>query len=212
MLANETFWGLGTSMYTVIMGHMRISTDIIAAYTVAGAIDRVIVAAVFGLAAATGVIIGKEVGSGNRTGVQDIGRALCFLALCLGVGIGVTEQLIYWVVLRSALLPLFHLSPLAARLCSTLVCCYSAMAPVMSFATVVIVGVLRAGGDVRASLLIDLIPLWCVTIPLTTLTALVLDAPVVVVCMAMTSEAAFKLAPGLVRLHSGKWIHDVTTA
>ena len=211
VLANETLWGLGTSMFTVIMGHMRISTDIIAAYTVAGAIDRIIVAGVFGLAAAAGVIIGKEVGSGNRTGVQDIGRALCFVALCLGVMIGGMEQLLYWAALRPALLPLFHLSPLAARLCSTLMCCYSAMAPVMAFATVVIVGVLRAGGDVRASLLIDLIPLWCVTIPLSALTALVLDAPVVVVCMAMTSEAAFKLAPGLLRLHSGRWIHDVTT-
>ena len=41
-------------------------------------------------------------------------------------------------------------------------------------------------------------------------TSLVLDAPVVIVCIAMTSESAFKLAPGLFRLHSGKWIHDVT--
>ena len=212
VLLNETLWGLGTSMFTVVMGHMRISTDILSAYTVAGGIDRVVIAAEFGVAAAAGVIVGKEVGMGNRDGVQNIGKALCFVALAVGAGICGVEQLLYWALLRPHLLPLFRLSPLAARLCATLVCCYSAMAPVVSFATVVIVGVLRAGGDVRASTLIDLLPLWCVTIPLLALTALVLDAPMLVVCFVMTSEALLKLPLGLLRLRSGKWVHDLTAA
>lgn len=212
VLANETFWGLGTSMYTVIMGHMRISTDIISAYTVAGGIDRVIIAAEFGLAAAAGVIIGKEVGMGNREGVQGIGKALCFVAFCLGFAICGMEQVLYWTLLRPRLLPLFHLSPLASDLCTMLICCYSAMAPIVSFATTIIVGVLRAGGDVRTSMLIDLIPLWCVTIPLLALTALFFDAPAFIVCIVMTSESLLKLPFGLRRLRSGKWVRDVTAA
>lgn len=212
VLANETLWGLGTSMYTVIMGHMRISTDIISAYTVAGGIDRIIIAAEFGLAAAAGVIIGKEVGMGNHESVQDIGKALCFVAFCLGGAICGLEQLLYWTLLRPRLLPLFHLSPLAASLCTMLICCYSAMAPIVSFATTIVVGVLRAGGDVRVSMLIDLIPLWLVTIPLLALTALVFDAPLLLVCIVMTAESLLKLPFGLLRLHSGKWVHDVTEA
>jgi Na+-driven multidrug efflux pump len=58
VLLNETLWGAGTSMYAVVMGHMRVSTDILAAYTVAGGVDRIIVAAEFGLAIAAGVIRG----------------------------------------------------------------------------------------------------------------------------------------------------------
>ena len=213
VLANEALWGLGTSMYTVIMGHMGISTDMIAAYTVAGGIDRVIVAAEFGVAAAAGVIIGKEVGMGaDRSDIQTIGKARCFLAICVGVCICGLEQLLFWSVLRPRLLPLFHLSALSVRLCTMLICCYSVMAPVISFASTLIVGVLRAGGDVRVSLLIDLIPLWCVTIPLLALAALVWDAPMLVVCLVMTSEALLKLPPGLVRLRSGRWIHDVTAS
>ena len=213
VLANETLWGLGTSMYTVIMGHMDISTDIIAAYTVAGGIGRVIVAAEFGLAAAAGVIIGKEVGMGTDRGdLLDTGKALCFLAACVGVCICGLEQLLFWTLLRSRLLPVFRLSALSARLCTMLLCCYSAMAPVISFATTLIVGVLRAGGDVRVSLAIDLLPLWCVTIPLLALMALVWDAPVLAICIVMTSESALKLPFGLFRLRSGKWIHDVTAS
>lgn len=210
VLCNETFWGLGTSLYTVIMGHMDISTDIISAYTVAGGIDRIIIAAEFGLAAATGVIIGKEVGMGKRESAQEIGKALSFLSFCLGLVICGTEQLLYWTLLRARLLPLFHLSDAAVMLCTMLVCCYSAAAPLTSFATTMIVGVLRGGGDVHTSMLIDLLPLWCVTIPLLALSALVLHAPLLFVCIVMASESVLKLPLGLRRLLSGKWIRDVT--
>ena len=40
VLANETLWGVGYSLITVIMGHMAASGDLIAAYTVAGSIDK----------------------------------------------------------------------------------------------------------------------------------------------------------------------------
>ena len=210
VLANETLWGLGTSMYTVIMGHMRISADILAAYTVAGSIDRVVMAAEIGLAAAAGVIVGKEVGMGERERARAIGRTLSLAALGLGVCVGASEQLAYWGLLRPLLLPLFRLPASAAGLCTALVCCYSATAPLVSFAVVVVVGVLRAGGDVRVSTLLDLVPLWCVTIPLLALAALALDAPPLLVCVVMTTECVWKLPLCLARLRSGKWVHDVT--
>lgn len=149
---------------------------------------------------------------GNREGVQSIGKALSFLAFWLGVVICGLEQLLYWTVLRPYLLPLFHLSATAAMLCTMLICCYSAVAPLNSFATTMIVGVLRGGGDVRMSMFVDLLPLWCVTIPLLALTALVFHAPVLVVCIVMTSESVLKLPLGLWRLRSGKWVRDVTVS
>ena len=66
VLLNETLWGTGTSLYTVIMGHMAGSTDLISAYTVAGNIDKMVTVAIFGVAAAAAVIVGKEVGMGGQ--------------------------------------------------------------------------------------------------------------------------------------------------
>ena len=210
VLANETLWGLGNSLYTVIMGHMSISTDIISAYTVAGGIDKVIIALQFGLAAAVGVIVGKEIGAGNRKEVLRIGNALAIVALGVGFFICAVEQLLYWPLLKPALLPLFHLSDTAAHLCTVLICCFSCAAPLNSFVTSVVVGVLRGGGDVRASMLIDLIPLWCFTLPLMAFCALVLHVPAALSCVIMASEPLLKLPAGIVRLRSGKWVHDVT--
>ena len=47
VLANETLWGVGYSLITVIMGHMAASGDLIAAYTVAGSIDKLSTAGIF---------------------------------------------------------------------------------------------------------------------------------------------------------------------
>ena len=52
VLINETLWGTGFSMITVIMGHMANSSDLIAAYTLAGNIDKLMTSGVFGIAAA----------------------------------------------------------------------------------------------------------------------------------------------------------------
>lgn len=211
VLANETLWALGTSLYTVILRHMSTSVDMIAAYTVAGGIDRVVIAAEFGLAAAAGVIIGKEIGMGrDRETVSDIGRALAFIAFWLGFLVCGAEQLLFHAVLRPYLLPLFRLSDAAAGICAMMVFFYSANAPLNSFNATMVVGVLRGGGDVRVGLLIDLLPLWCVTIPLLALTALVWHAPVPVLCAVLVSESVCKLVPAVLRLRSGKWVHDVT--
>ena len=59
VLANETLWGVGYSLITVIMGHMAASGDLIAAYTVAGSIDKLSTAGIYGIANAAAVIVGK---------------------------------------------------------------------------------------------------------------------------------------------------------
>lgn len=209
VLLNETLWGTGTSLYTVIMGHMATSTDLISAFTVAGNIDKMVTVAIFGVAAAAAVIVGKEVGMGGKN-AYDIGRALIFVAFCTGLGVAVVEQLLFWLALRPYVLPLFSMTEAAAALCTVMMLCYSISAPLHAFATTSIVGVLRGGGDVRTAMLIDVLPLWCFTLPMLVLLGLVLEAPMALFCFVMATESALKVPFALYRIHSGKWVHDVT--
>ena len=209
VLLNETLWGTGTSLYTVIMGHMAGSTNLLSAYTVAGNIDRMVTVSIFGVAAATAVIVGKEVGMGSKN-TYAIGRALCFVALCTGFGVAAMEQLLFWGLLKPHVLPLFSMSSQAAALCVTMMTCYSISAPLHAFATTSIVGVLRGGGDVRTAMFIDILPLWCFTLPMLVLLGLILHAPIALFCFVMAMESALKVPFGVRRIRSGKWIHDVT--
>ena len=213
VLLNETLWGTGTSLFTVIMGHMAISEEIIAAYTVAGGIDKLVTAAMFGVAAATAVIVGKEIGMGTpREEVLAIGKALTLVSLGLGILVGATETALYLLVLRPLVLPLFKLSAASAAICTLYIYAYSSAAPLHAFAVTNVVGILRGGGDVRSAMLIDLLPLWLGTLPLLVLLGLVLNAPTVLFCFAVAWEPLLKLPFGIRRLLSGKWIHDVTVS
>ena len=58
-----------------------------------------------------------------------------------------------------------------------------------------VVGVLRGGGDVRASLLIDNFPLWCMELPLMCLLGLVLKVPNEVFCLCIAIEHLAKTPP-----------------
>ena len=87
---------------------------------------------------------------------------------------------------------------------------YACGMPFRAFDVTNITGVLRAGGDARVAALIDFCPLWLAAIPLMALTALVLEAPVFIVCLSMQAENAVKCPLGYLRFRGGKWINDIT--
>ena len=210
VLINETLWGTGFSLITVIMGHMAESSDLIAAYTLAGNIDRLMTSGIYGIAAAAAVIVGKEIGTGNLKGVYNIGRTLCFTSLIFGIGLGVLEYTMFVTLMRPFVMPLFSLSALSEQLCGVMLICYACAIPLHSFSSTMAVGVLRGGGDVNASLVIDNVPLWFGTLPLMCLLGLVLKVPNEVFCLCLMIEYILKTPLGLIRLRSGKWIHDIT--
>lgn len=113
-------------------------------------------------------------------------------------------------LMRPFVMPLFSLSAVAEHLCSVMLLCYACSIPLHSFSTTMAVGVLRGGGDVNASLVIDNVPLWFGTLPLMCLLGLVLKVPNEVFCLCLMIEYILKTPLGLIRLRSGKWIHDIT--
>ena len=114
------------------------------------------------------------------------------------------------VFFRPVLFPLFKLSGGAAYAATCMCLLYALAMPTRAFDTTNVTGVLRAGGDARVAFLIDVGPLWLAAIPLMALTALVLDAPVFLVCLSMQAENLCKFPLGLVRFHSRRWINDIT--
>ena len=88
---------------------------------------------------------------------------------------------------------------------------YIVVMPTRSFDVANVTGVLRAGGDTRVAALLDNLPLWLGTLPVLALLALVLDAPLPLICAATQMETLAKFPLGILRLRSRKWINDVTT-
>ncbi len=212
VVVNETLWGLGTSIYPIIMGHMPGSTEILAAYTIAGNVDKLVMVAISGLCVASTVIVGKEIGAGRTDRVYFISWALNFLAMACGAVFGTALAVMAHLWFPSWLYPLFQMSARTQELVKMMLTIIGATLFLRGFSHVTIVGVLRGGGDVKTATLIDLLPLWLVSIPLAAVMGLWLNLGPVWVYIAMSVDQVIKLLMGVPRIRSRKWINDVTVS
>lgn len=207
---NETFWGLGTCLYPTIMGHMAESTGILAAFTVAGNIDKICTVVIFALASASAIIVGREIGSGHIGTVYETGSALALVACFNGLIWGALTMILTFTVIAPWLYPLFSLSERTTQIATMMLVITALVLPLRAFNSTNIVGVLRGGGDVRAASAIDLIPLWCLALPMSALTGLVLHLDILWVYLCIMLESTLKFFLGMYRFRSRAWINDVT--
>jgi len=211
VICNETLWSLGTSMLTVIIGHMENSQDMLAAHALAGYIDKFSTVTCFGVAGAAAVIAGKEIGLGkSRQHIQSVSWTLLLSSILMGAASGALMLIALPTFFCPVLFPLFKLSPGAEYAAICMVISLALLLPCRSFDVTNITGILRAGGDSFAAAVIDISPLWCFAIPFCALVALVLRLDVFWVCMTLHCETLIKMPIGLWRFNSGKWINDVT--
>ena len=210
VVLNETLWGLGTSLYPTIMGHMAGSKEILAAYAVAGNVEKVCTVAVMAVAATTAIIIGETVGAGETERARELGKVTDTVAFLLGAAFGALAIALVHLVVAPVVYPLFKLSAAAGRIATMMLTVTFVILPIQGFNTTNVVGVLRGGGDVTAAALIDLSPLWVVGVPLAAVVGLVWRLDVLWVCVVRAVEQFARATLGAIRLRSGKWVRDVT--
>ena len=211
VVANETAWGLGTSLFTVIYGYTANSVQMLAANSVMGNIRNLSMVLCFGLGAATAVVVGKAVGEGrSREEVMSLSRALLQFTLLVATGLTVLAMALLPTLFQPVIFPLFKLFDESARIATAMAVTIFLTIPTHAYTITALTGVLRGGGDVRWSTVLDLAPLWGVAIPLTALVALVLQWNYWWITIAIQSETLLKMPLAWLRVRSGKWIHDVT--
>ena len=178
VILNETAWGLGNSLLTVILGHTTVSVAYLAADAVAGNLNRLFLVVCFGLGAATAVMIGKAIGEGqSHDELMDLSRTLSWVTILVGAALAVIALALVPLLFQPVVFPLFKLYDLSAHLATTLAVTGFACIPFHAYSISAVTGILRAGGDVFWSTALDLAPQWLVALPLTALLALVLWRP-----------------------------------
>ena len=210
VVLNEGMWSLAMSLYSIIMGHMPNSTPILAAYTIAGNIDRMAAVALFAAGNATAVIIGRDIGCGDTKEIYGKGVALnfvCFVTGIISMGLLLTIRA---TLLDGFIFPLMDISAEAGELAKMMLAFIAVVMPLRSLNLCNIVGVFRGGGDVRYGLICDIGPLYCVCLPAAALCGLVFGLGITAVYVCICLDDFCKVFLCLPRLRSGKWINSVT--
>ena len=211
VVCNEAMWSIGTSLLTVIMGHMANSQDMLAAHSLIGNVDRMATVVCFGVSGASAIMVGKEIGMGrSKDRVYSVGWTLLIASLAIGAAVMGLLLVLLPTFFQPVLFRIFDLSVGATEAATCMAIIYAFSMPMRAFDITNITGVLRAGGDAKTATMIDIAPLWLLAIPVMALTALVFDAPIFWVCLAMQSENLLKCPLGIIRIRSKKWITDIT--
>lgn len=82
VLGNEIVWGVGFTMYSVIMGHL--GTDAVAANSIANIVKNLAACFGLGLGSGGGIMIGNELGAGQLEKAKEYGRKLCKMSIICG--------------------------------------------------------------------------------------------------------------------------------
>ena len=203
VIVNETFWGLGTSVYNGIYAHA--GTDSFTAYSITGTISQLTWVFCMGFGNGIGVLIGKLIGEKKLDQARAYAlRSMWFMPL-VGAVVGVL------LLPLSKLLPfLFNVEPEIIKMATQILMILILLYPFNSFCMDWVVGVCRAGGDTVFSAVGELIVLWGVAIPLGYVAAFVLHLPAPMIFLFLSSESIVKSIVGAIRVLSGKWLHEVT--
>ncbi|HHV98803.1 MAG TPA: MATE family efflux transporter [Clostridiaceae bacterium] len=202
VVLNETCWGLAYIIYSVAYG--RIGTQAIAAVQICNTVVNIFTVAIFGIAAASSVMIGHKIGENEEEEARTYAWRFSILSVIGG--------LITGVVLAAgtpAILSLFNVSSEVHNSAKLILYITSLVMIIRFFNIVLIVGILRGGGDARYAFIAEGITMWFVGVPLAFLGALVLKLPVHWVAALVMFEEVAKAIAGIARLLSGRWIKNV---
>ena len=198
-------------MLTVILGYTHNSVEMLAANAVMGNLNRLFLVVCFGLGAATAVMVGKAIGEGqSHEKIMSLSQALLWFGVFVGGGIALVALILVPTVFVPVVFPMFKLFGESAVIATALAVCGFASIPIHAYAISAVTGVLRSGGDVTWSTVLDVGPQWLVCIPLTALVALVFQTGPWPIAIAMQVEGMIKVPLCIWRIGGAKWIHDVT--
>lgn len=205
VLANEMLWSFGITTYNMVYG--RIGTEAIAAMNIAASIENLAFVIFIGVSEATGIMVGNRIGAGEESRAYTFGRKSIVISTIGAMLIGMAIVLNLDIILS-----LYKLSDLSRANAHNILTVMGFVFWVRISNLVTIVGVLRAGGDTRFSMLLDAGTVWLVGVPLALVCGLVLRLPIHLVYLIIAMEELVKYFLALRRFFSRRWVNNLVQA
>ena len=199
ILISEFLWSLGQNVESAVYGHL--GTSSLAAYTLTGPIQGLMVGALSGLSAAAGVIVGKRLGRKEYDEAYTESKKIMYAGL-----FGAVTVSALLILLAGVYTGLYRVDDSVKDLGKTLLIVFALYAPVKVENMILGGGIIRSGGNTKIIMIIDIVGTWCIGIPLCLLAAYVFKWGIVGVYTLLTTEELFRLAVSLIVFKRRKWI------
>jgi Na+-driven multidrug efflux pump len=157
-----------------------------------------------GLGNACAVMVGNRIGAGRRDDAFETVRRVMTISVLAACAIGIVILFV-----RNAVVGLYQLSPSGVNNVRWLLLMMACTLWIRMFNFSIFIGALRAGGDTRFALIMELCSIWLIGVPAAYIGGFVLVLPVYFVYLMVTLEEVAKAFVSGWRFRSRKWIHDL---
>lgn len=202
VLLNEIFWSLGTIMYMWSVGNL--GGEAVASYQITTTIYRFYEIIFIGFASAAGVMIGNQIGGNAEDQAIEISRQVVKLSFLLSIFVSIAMY-----ILGPFIINQFNVGLLVSKNARKLFNIYCVYGIARVFNLMMVVGILRGGGDTRYAMLMELSCVWLVGVPLAVVSSVLLKLSVIYVVWLFSTEELVKVIGNYRRFKSKKWVHNV---
>ena len=202
VIANEFLWALGMTTYSIVYG--RMGTTEIAAVNIVAPVELISIDFFFGLANASAVMIGNQIGAGRENVAFSYAKKFTMLSLLGSLFAG---GLIF--LGTPYIVSFFNVSQDVRYAATRILLIVSLILWIRVFNMISATGILRGGGDTMFSMLMDVTGVWGIGVPLAFLGAFVFKWPVYWVYALVCMDEVVRMGIGLHRIYSKKWVHNL---
>ena len=199
---NESTWVLGTSIYYIAYG--MIGTDAVATVQVSTTINDFFQSFFFGVGSACAVMIGNELGRNNKDLAYTYGIKFIKLTAIASL---VTGLMLY--MSRNTIINFYDFKESTNYMLEMSLIVFSLFMLPKMLTYMIIIGVLRSGGDTKYCMYLDLFFIWVIGIPLAFISVHVMKWPIHLVLAAVFSEEILKIFVVSKRIKSKKWLNNL---
>lgn len=201
---NESGWVLGTSVYYIAYG--MIGTDAVATVQVATTVSDFFQSFFYGIGSACAVMIGNELGRNDKALAYDY--AIRFIKMTL-VAAAATGIILFSI--RNSIIGFYDFKETTNYMLNMSIIVFSIFMIPKMLTYMMIIGILRSGGDTKYCMYLDLFFVWLIGIPLAFFSVLIMHWPIHLVLAAVFSEELLKIFMVMKRIKSRKWINNLVS-
>jgi len=203
VMGGDVSWGMIGALKIAIMGRMGESA--MAANGISAILFGLITVMVWSTSGASGVIIGKTVGSGDYDLVKQYARTMQVIFVCLGLVAGFTLFNV-----RDLFISLYNFQEETQILARQFMTILSFSVIFTAYHAPCFTGIIRAGGDTKFVFIVDSICSWAFVLPMAFLAAFVFNAPPWVVFLCIFSDQFYKWIIAAIKTNRFGWIRNLT--
>ncbi|BBI35943.1 MATE family efflux transporter [Cohnella abietis] len=203
ILGNYMVWGIALTATAAIIGH--VSSDMVAANSVASMVKNLAVVLCGGIASGGSVLIGKYLGQGEIEKAKHAGNRMSLYALVFGFIAGCTI-----LALKPLVFSIVSLNTTAQNYLDGMLYISAFYCIAKSMNATIIAGIFTAGGDSKFGFWCDTVVMWGIILPLGYLCAFVYQVPPIVLYLVISLDEVVKLPVSYIRYRQYKWLNNIT--